>query len=45
MNFVQKKNYREILRNQSGRAGWLMLWLLGVPVPVLFLLFMMRGCT
>lgn len=31
--------------SQSGRMGWVLLWLLGVPVPVLVLLFMLRGCT
>lgn len=32
-------------RNRSGKVGWALLWLLGVPIPVLFLLFLMRGCT
>lgn len=32
-------------KSEAGRAGWILLWLLGVPVPVLFLLFLMRGCT
>lgn len=36
---------QEKLRDQSGRAGWLILWLLGVPLPVLFVLFLLRGCT
>ncbi|MGE0861461.1 MAG: hypothetical protein AB7I01_23605 [Gammaproteobacteria bacterium] len=30
---------------QQGRMGWILLWLLGVPLPVLLLLFMVRGCT
>lgn len=30
---------------QKGRAGWFILWLLGVPIPILFLLFLLRGCT
>jgi len=30
---------------QHGKAGWLFLWLLGVPVPVLVTLFLIRGCT
>jgi len=33
------------LRDQSGRAGWIFLWLIGVPMPVLLILFMLRGCT
>lgn len=30
---------------QKGKAGWVLLWLLGVPVPILMMLFLMRGCT
>jgi hypothetical protein len=30
---------------RQGKAGWIMLWLLGVPIPVLFILFLIRGCT
>ncbi len=32
------------LRRQ-GKAGWVFLWLLGVPIPILFLLFLVRGCS
>ncbi len=30
---------------QQGRIGYILLWLLGVPIPVLFLLYLLRGCT
>ena len=30
---------------RAGKAGWAVLWLLGVPIPVLIVLFMLRGCT
>lgn len=30
---------------QEGKAGWILLWLLGVPIPVLLVLFLLRGCT
>jgi len=33
------------LRTQSGKAGWILLWALGVPIPVLLVLFLLRGCT
>ncbi|MGH8445292.1 MAG: hypothetical protein ACREVL_08490 [Solimonas sp.] len=29
----------------EGRLGLLLFWLLGVPIPVLFLFFLLRGCT
>lgn len=28
-----------------GATGWILLWLLGIPLPVLLLLFLLRGCT
>jgi hypothetical protein len=33
------------LREQGGKVGWILLWLLGVPIPILFVLFLLRGCT
>ncbi|HXN16587.1 MAG TPA: hypothetical protein VN878_09415 [Usitatibacter sp.] len=30
---------------QQGRVGYILLWLLGVPIPILFLFFLLRGCT
>jgi hypothetical protein len=30
---------------RSGKVGWVILWLLGVPIPILLILFLIRGCT
>jgi hypothetical protein len=30
---------------EKGAAGYILLWLLGVPIPVLLLIFLLRGCT
>ena len=30
---------------QAGKLGWAVLWLLGVPVPILIVLYLLRGCT
>jgi hypothetical protein len=35
----------KILRNQQGAIGWVLLWLLGIPIPILLILFLVRGCT
>jgi hypothetical protein len=32
-------------KNEQGKAGWAILWLLGVPLPILLILFLLRGCT
>jgi len=32
-------------KSESGKIGWIFLWLIGVPIPVLLILFVLRGCT
>ena len=32
-------------QKQEGKAGYILLWLLGVPLPILFLVYLLRGCT
>lgn len=32
-------------RSEEGRAGWIFMWLLGVPIPILLLFYVLRGCT
>lgn len=32
-------------RRQTGKVGWILLWLLGIPIPILLVLFLLRGCT
>ena len=37
---------RQLTRNrQEGKIGWIFLWLIGVPVPLLLVFFLLRGCT
>ena len=30
---------------QYGRWGYILAWLIGVPVPILVLIYLLRGCT
>jgi hypothetical protein len=32
-------------KRQDGKIGWVLLWALGVPIPILVVLFLLRGCT
>ena len=32
-------------RRQEGKLGYILLWLVGVPIPVLFVIFLLRGCS
>ncbi len=30
---------------EAGKIGWVLLWALGVPIPILLIFFLLRGCT
>ncbi len=32
-------------RLQQGRWGYILAWLVGVPVPILILVYLLRGCS
>ena len=36
---------RGLRARQEGKAGYILLWLLGVPLPILFVIYLLRGCT
>ena len=40
-----KGGFMKSLSNQRGAIGWILLWALGIPIPILLVLFMVRGCT
>lgn len=42
---VAASSFARVAASRSGKAGWAILWLLGVPVPILVILFLVRGCT
>jgi hypothetical protein len=34
------------MRNtEEGKVGWVLLWALGVPLPILLVLYLLRGCN
>lgn len=33
------------VRAQEGKIGYAVAWLLGVPLPILFLIYLLRGCN
>lgn len=30
---------------EKGAMGYILLWLLGIPIPVLLVIFLLRGCS
>ncbi len=39
------KRHWSTLKAQTGKIGYILLWLLGVPIPLLVLFFLFRGCN
>ena len=33
------------LKTEEGAIGWALLWLIGIPIPILLVIFLLRGCT
>ena len=47
---LQRTNYPpmkliDFKHSADGKIGWILLWLIGVPIPILLILFLLRGCT
>jgi hypothetical protein len=38
-------NFKSLPSAQQGKVGYILLWALGVPIPILFLIYLLRGCT
>ena len=38
-------DFPTLAKAQEGRVGYILLWLLGVPITILFLIYLLRGCT
>ena len=40
-----KEEIMKKIKNEKGAIGWILLWALGIPIPILLLFFVLRGCT
>ncbi len=43
--FRSEQAIAALQRTQAGKIGYILLWALGVPIPILFLFYMLRGCS
>ena len=39
------RHIRALPAKQEGKVGYILLWALGVPIPILFLIYLLRGCS
>ena len=42
---IEMNSLKRAKELQAGKVGWILLWALGVPIPLLLIFFLMRGCT
>ncbi len=42
---VRQAASRYLRRGQEGKWGYALAWLLGVPIPILVLVYLVRGCS
>jgi hypothetical protein len=42
---LAKRGKRYIRRSQEGRWGYILAWLVGVPIPILVVVYLLRGCS
>jgi hypothetical protein len=55
LDFIAKEKFSKAELNENmklnnktsikGATGYILLWLLGIPIPVLLIIFLLRGCT
>ena len=43
--FAIKGEDMQKLVARSGKVGYIILWLLGIPIPILLLIYALRGCN
>lgn len=39
------KKLRAFKEKSEGKIGYAIMWLLGVPIPILLIVFLLRGCN
>lgn len=42
---IRQSASRYLRRGQEGKWGYALAWLLGVPIPILVLVYLLRGCS
>ncbi|MEO8487316.1 MAG: hypothetical protein ABI585_13375 [Betaproteobacteria bacterium] len=44
-NWRAKRSAYTFIDRQYGRWGYVLAWLIGVPIPILLLVYLLRGCN
>ena len=39
------KNKKNLIQRKEGKIGYILAWAVGIPVPILLIVFLLRGCN
>ena len=42
---MRLRDIRNLPSRQEGKVGYMLMWAIGVPIPILFLIYLLRGCS
>jgi hypothetical protein len=42
---MKRLSDRVVVADETGAIGYILMWLMGVPASILFLVFLVRGCN
>jgi hypothetical protein len=45
IRFAERQHQEGVMNKEKGAIGYILMWLMGVPASLLFLIFILRGCT
>jgi len=45
LRYNQREETVRDFKDERGKIGYIILWLMDVPVSILILIFLLRGCT
>ena len=43
--FALREHEENAMNKEKGAVGYILMWLMGIPASVLFLIFLLRGCN
>lgn len=44
-NDMKRSVYQRLQEEEQGALGYILLWAMGVPASLLFVIFLLRGCN
>jgi hypothetical protein len=39
------RKLKTLKKNEDGKIGYILAWIFGIPIPILLIIFLLRGCN